>query len=106
MQGVVGALLPEERNIEIDTRHTVLMLPDPQPRQSVEQEELENELAARLHLQEREDELLPLAVRVTQSLLPFLSHDARDASFGAIQHQNSSFSNTGDVEPLPWSRNH
>ena len=52
------------------------MIPDPQPRRSSEQEELEVQLASRPHMLEREEEMRPLAVRCTEGLKDTLAPGA------------------------------
>lgn len=85
--------------IDIDCRGTTSwMIPDPQPRQTKEQEDLERQLAQRPHVLEREVQMRPLAVRVTQSLLPLLGEEAFKISFGVEDNED------GDVskKTLPW----
>lgn len=109
-QGVLTGLFRDgsedaEAKTEIDTRHTTLLLPDPQPRQTEEQEKLEDKLAVSPHLIKREQELLPLAVRVTKALQPLLAADAREASFGAKQTRTVCFSSESiELEPLAWNQ--
>lgn len=105
VQGVLAGLFPDgfSETIEIDTRETMNMIPDPQPRHTKEQAELEDKLADRPHLQEREDEMLPLAIRVTKALHPLLAEDAREASFGAKQALRSSTESI-EIEPLAWNQ--
>lgn len=108
-QGVLHGLFPngsyDEAKVEIDARHTTLLLPDPQPRQTKEQEILEDELAVRPHLQQREQELLPLAIRVTKALHPLLAADAREATFGAKQARTTFGSESSiENEPLAWNQ--
>ena len=81
-QGVLVGLFPNNVIIDIDARRTSDLIPDPQPRRSKEQEELELVLAARPHLQEREEEMKDLAMRTTRALLPLLGEGAFDVSFG------------------------
>ena len=103
-QGVLVGLFPDQKTkISMDARHTNIMLPDPQPRLTQEQVALEDTLAARPHLQKREDELLGLAVRVTQALHPLLAPDAHEASFGAQQLRHVSAESI-EIEPLAWNQ--
>ena len=103
-QGVLVGLFPnQETTISMDARHTNIMLPDPQPRLTSEQVALEDTLAARPHLQKREDELLGLAVRVTKALHPLLAADAHEASFGAQQLRHTSAESI-EIEPLAWNQ--
>jgi len=74
--------LPEGTSIDIDARHTNVMIPDPQPRNSKEQIEMEIMLTKRKHIQERELELKGLARKVTQELKSFISDDVNSAAFG------------------------
>ena len=96
--------------VTIDARHTVRLLPDPQPRETAEQIELEDVLAARPHLQTVEDELLPLAQRVTAALQPLLAADAREAVFGAKQQPRTptlpvhASDESIEIEPLAWNQ--
>lgn len=105
-QAVFSGLFPTgtgDEVIEIDTRHTTLLLPDPQPRQTKEQELLEDKLSNRPHMLQREQELLPLAIRVTRALHPLLAADAREASFGAKQTRTISTESI-EIEPLAWNQ--
>lgn len=74
--------LPEGSEVEIDARHTDLMIPDPQPRTSKEQARLERVLSQRQHLLDREAELKGLAEKVSQVLKPFVGKDANSVNFG------------------------
>lgn len=105
VQGVlVGLFGDDERNddtvIPIDARHTNNLIPDPQPRRSREQEELELKLAARPHLQEREEEMRDLAIRTTQALLPLLGDGAFDVSFGVGEEKTK----TSHHHHLAWTQ--
>ena len=88
----------------IDARHTVRLLPDPQPRRTAEQIQLEDMLSARPHVQAREDELLPLARRVTAALHPLLAADAHEAVFGAKQQVRRTACESIEREPLAWNQ--
>jgi hypothetical protein len=105
VQGVLVGLFPDgfSETIEIDTRDTMTMIPDPQPRHTKEQAELEDKLALRPNLQKREEELLPLAIRVTKALHPLLAADAREASFGTKQALRTSTESI-EIEPLAWNQ--
>jgi len=112
-QGVLAGLFPngtttkDDERIQIDARHSLILLPDPQPRQTQEQVDLEDKLAARPHLQAKEEELLPLALRVTRALHPLLAADAHEASFGATQQQQQlrrTSAESIEVEPLAWNQ--
>jgi len=106
-QGVIAGLFPQgvdnDDPIEIDARFTNMLLPDPMPRETLEQAHLEDALAARPHLEEKERELLPLAVRVTKALHPLLAADAHEASFGAKQLRHQSIHSI-EIEPLAWNQ--
>lgn len=92
VQGTLVGLFPDPADtsvpIQVDVRHTNNMIPDPQPRQSIEQEELERTLAARPHLRAMEKEMKALAVEVTQSLNHLLSDDAFAVSFGVGEEKD------------------
>jgi Histidine phosphatase superfamily (branch 2) len=94
---------PEKEPIDIDVRHTSIMIPDPQPRRSAEQVELEQVLASRKHLQEREDEMLALAVQTTASLLHLLGEGAHGVSFG-IGEEKGSAGAPDATKPLAWAQ--
>ncbi|GFH45889.1 hypothetical protein CTEN210_02363 [Chaetoceros tenuissimus] len=70
VQALLLGLFPlgYDGELEIDAQNTDILIPDPQPRLSIEQVELERELSKRPHLKEREDELKPLAERITADL--------------------------------------
>jgi acid phosphatase len=88
--------------IDIDCRDTISwMIPDPQPRQTKEQEDLERQLAQRPHVLERDLAMKPLAVRVTQSLLPILGNDAFEVSFGVEDNEENGSSGSKEEEELP-----
>ena len=92
--------IPSSDEIEIDCRDTTSwMIPDPQPRQSKEQEDLERELARQPHVLERDVVMKPLATRVTQSLLPLLGNEAFQVSFGVGEEDDKE---DDTVPTLPW----
>jgi len=70
VQALLMGLFPlgYDGEIEIDASETDVLIPDPQPRLSVEQVELERELSRRSHIVEREQELQNLAGKITDSL--------------------------------------
>jgi Histidine acid phosphatase. len=70
VQALLLGLFPlgYDGEIEIDASETDVLIPDPQPRLSVEQVELERELSRRSHIVEREEELEELAGKITDSL--------------------------------------
>ena len=100
------SVVEEKDRVTIDIRHTNWMIPDPQPRRTPAQAALEMELAQQAHLVEREQELYPLAVAMTQALQPLLAPDAREADFGVPQPQLSG--NHGHQKdtprPLSWNQ--
>merc|ERR1712166_359807 len=90
-QGLLVGFFPENNNmiIDIDCRDTTQwMIPDPQPRQTREQELLERSLAQRPHVVEKEATMRHLAIRVTQELLPLLQDGAFDISFGVEDNED------------------
>lgn len=105
VQGLLVGLFPEghTETIQIDARNTNWMIPDPQPRRTQEQEDLENALANRDFVVAKEMEMLPLAVRATKALHPLLSKDAHEFSFGVgeVEHPGES---TIEIEPLAWNQ--
>lgn len=70
VQALLLGLFPlgYDGEIEIDASETDVLIPDPQPRLTVEQVELERELSRRSHIVEREEELEELAGKITDSL--------------------------------------
>jgi len=75
------------------------MIPDPQPRQTKEQVDLERQLAQRPHVLERDIQMRPLATRVTQSLLPILDEEAFKVSFGV---EDNEIKNEEEIPTLSW----
>jgi hypothetical protein len=91
--------------VPIDIRHTNSMIPDPQPRQTLQQSKLERRLSERPHIVQREQELRLLAVRATQALSHLLAADAHSISFGVDEKDDeSSGSMEIEVEPLGWNQ--
>jgi hypothetical protein len=91
VQGLLVGLLPERNSessddrenaavVEIDARHTHVMIPDPQPRNTDEQVRLERELVRAAAPKEKA--MLPLARRVTAFVRPLLAPTAHEISFG------------------------
>jgi len=74
VQALLLGLFPlgYDGEIEIDAKHTDVLIPDPQPRLSQEQVELERELSKRQHMLEREEELRTLSDKVTSQLQPLI----------------------------------
>ena len=107
VQGLLVGFFPEgfsndenSPTINIDCRDTISwMIPDPQPRQTKEQTILEQKLAQRPHILEREALMRPLAVRCTQALLPLLGEEAFKLSFG-VEDVNSADREGNPT--LPW----
>ena len=107
VQGLLVGFFPDgistNQTIDIDCRDTVSwMIPDPQPRQTKEQEVLERELAKRPYVLEREASMRPLAVRCTNSLLPLLGQDAFDVSFGVEDNEVDDVGKKEEHPTLPW----
>lgn len=92
--------LPHGTKIEIDARHTDILIPDPQPRLSVEQAELERKLSQRQHLLEREAELKTLSQKISQEIRPFVGEDASSVSFGIGEEGDHKLKE----RPLSWSQ--
>eukprot|EP00979_Chaetoceros_neogracilis_P007174 scaffold1506_cov220-Chaetoceros_neogracile.AAC.4 len=74
VQALLMGLFPlgYDGKIEIDAKHTDILIPDPQPRLSQEQVELERELSKRQHMLEREEELRTLSDKITSELRPLI----------------------------------
>mmetsp|Transcript_27886 Transcript_27886/g.41158 ORF Transcript_27886/g.41158 Transcript_27886/m.41158 type:complete len:477 (-) Transcript_27886:71-1501(-) len=75
VQGTLMGLFPHlEGKIMVDVQHTDIMIPDPQPRRTKEQQELESTLSkSLLKLQKREEELKAVKEQVQQLLAPFVA---------------------------------
>ena len=85
VQALLMGLFPlgYDGHIEIDVSHTDIMIPDPQPRLSNEQVELERRLSQRGYLLEKEKELETLANKITKELHDIVDLDnAQSANFG------------------------
>jgi hypothetical protein len=104
VQGLLVGLFPDglPKPVEIDCRHTSWMIPDPQPRRSEEQEQLEIELAKRPHMLEREEEMRPLAIRCTDALRGILGDGAFSMAFGVGEHVDGNEAENQRV--LPWAQ--
>lgn len=89
VQGLLVGLFPDgtEDTIHIDARNTDIMIPDPQPRRTPEQEDLEAQLAKQPHLKVKEKEMRPLAIRATEALRDSLGEGALGVSFGVGEEQ-------------------
>ena len=105
MQGLLVGLFPDQdalATISLDTRHTNWMIPDPQPRQTPEQSQLERALSARPHILQREQELRPLAMHATKALQHLLAPDAHEISFGVDGEESGS--QEMELQPLGWNQ--
>jgi hypothetical protein len=105
VQGLLVGFFPEGpgETIEIDCSHTSWMIPDPQPRRSSEQEELEMQLANRPHMLERNSEMLPLAVRCTDAVRHLLGEGAFDMAFGVGEDKHDA-DEPIEGRVLPWAQ--
>jgi hypothetical protein len=99
VQGTLLGLFPSENEysknedgiipkICIDARHTIEMIPDPQPRRTTEQVELEKILSQQPQILDRDRSLLPLARHMTLALTPWLAEEAFAVSFGIAEDNN------------------
>ena len=107
VQGLLVGLLPDGTDqdpVEIDVRHTDRMIPDPQPRGTAEQVELEKILARRPHLASREVEMKELADRATEALRDMLGEGYGDIVFGVGEEGGGSGSGSSSSRPLSWSQ--
>ena len=105
VQGLLLGLMDEdiiEGTIPIDVRHSSIMIPDPQPRATKEQEQLEAFMVNRPHVLRREAEKFDLALRATKALHPLLAPDAREADFGVVQEHPENMSI--ETQPLAWNQ--
>ena len=104
VQGVLVGLFPDlHGEIKIDARHTSDLIPDPQPRRTIEQEELELKLASRPNMLQREEEMRELAIRTTNALLPLLGEGAFEVSFG-VGEEKGSTSSSHHRHHLAWTQ--
>ena len=106
LHGVLVGMFPDgfgdaETTIDIDCRHTAWLIPDPQPRRSQEQEQLEVELASRDYFRRRDADMLPLARKVTEALAPLLAPEAFDFAFGVGEDDGSS---SDKQKVLTWAQ--
>lgn len=107
VQGLLVGIFPDSTKdfIEIDTRHTNWMIPDPHPRRTVEQAQLEQELSKQEHFIAKERELYPLAIRATTALHKMLAADAREANFGVRQAEVMlDGDHSIEIQPLSWNQ--
>jgi acid phosphatase len=105
VQGTLIGLFPDpvKEPIDIDVLRTSIMIPDPQPRRSAEQVELEQFLASRKHLREKEEEMLDLAIQLTISLQNLLGEGAHGVSFGIGEEKRSAVA-PNTTKPLSWAQ--
>ncbi|KAL7581259.1 hypothetical protein ACA910_006030 [Epithemia clementina (nom. ined.)] len=89
--------------LEIDVRHTEIMIPDPQPRATKEQERLEAMMMSRPRVSQREAEHLELAARVSQALHPLLGPGAHEITFGVDETQHPETMSV-EMQPLAWNQ--
>ncbi|CAJ1935424.1 unnamed protein product [Cylindrotheca closterium] len=90
--------IPEGEGVAIDCRHTHWMIPDPQPRNSEEQKQLEQYLISRPYMIQKEEEMRPIAVRCTNALKEHLGQNAFGIKMGIDVP-------VGDDENiLPWAQ--
>lgn len=109
VQGLLVGLFPDEQDLQattdpivIDVRHTSILIPDPQPRRTHEQVVLEQALALRPNLRQREQEMMPLALRTSQILQTLLGPDAHQVAFGVDQEHPGD--QEVEVQPLAWNQ--
>jgi len=104
VQGLLVGIFPDgfdNEEIDIDCRDTKFwMIPDPIPRNTKEQEELERKLAKQPQVLEKEASMRPLAVRCTRSLLPILGEGAFGLSFGVDESDDNNEQEEGPT--LSW----
>jgi len=93
--------IPGGNKIDIDVRYTNIMVPDPQPRRSELQVELEKMLCSRPYILQKEEELHDLAMKVSNILRrDILSNDSGSLSFGICEEEPSE--TDVQVKPLSW----
>lgn len=102
---------PSRPPITIDLQHTnTYFIPDPQPRQHVQQLELESHLSKRPHLMERDEELQHLAQRISEALDEHLGEGAHGVSFGIGEEKKKEEEEMGmgsrnqPSQPLAWAQ--
>ncbi|KAL3770753.1 hypothetical protein ACHAWU_009660 [Discostella pseudostelligera] len=123
VQAVLTGLFPENGNkkneiqnieddevqqpITIDLQHTnSYFIPDPQPRQYMDQLELESHLSKRPHLIERDEELQHLAQRISEALDEHLGEGAHGVSFGIGEEKSDQALQQHEQQrkPLAWAQ--
>lgn len=107
VQGLLVGLFPDgvtehQESIAIDVRNTAWMIPDPIPRNTREQELLEQRIARDPNMLQRERDMLDLAQRTTRALQPFLASDAHQAFSGLPQEHPEDVSI--EIQPLAWNQ--
>lgn len=107
VQGLLVGLFPDgsDTSIPIDVRSTTSwMIPDPQPRRSLQQHDLEQALSKRPHILAKEQEMFPLAARATKALHDMLASDAHEFAFGVTAELSDDADASIEVEPLGWNQ--
>lgn len=112
VQALLIGLFPDgmSTNLDIDARHTNIMIPDPQPRRTIEQTELEKQLIKRPYLIEKDKEMKDLAIHVTTELQKHvLGEGFNEISFGVGEEKEDNGNNKDHVAnttiaPLPWAQ--
>ena len=112
VQALIEGLFPniDQAIVTINaTGTTSWMIPDPQPRRTRKQAQLEYELSQRAHILAKEEQMLPLAHHITRALHPFLSKDAHEFAFGVCETNDDGESATTssssiEIEPLAWNQ--
>jgi len=92
VQGLLIGLFPDgiEAPIDIDVRHTKHLIPDPQPRLTQKQVELELLLSQRTHVQKKHEELRNLSEKVTNSLKDMIALDSlHNSKYGVGEDDDS-----------------
>jgi acid phosphatase len=103
VQGLlVGLMDGKPSGVLSITLTTNWMIPDAQPRRTMEQTQLERILSSRPHILEREQELRPLAIRTTQALSQLLASDAHTISFGVDDEEAGQME--VELQPLGWNQ--
>ena len=104
---VLDAILSDQRPydgivVDVDSRHTAKMIPDPQPRRFVGQAELEAELMGGKEFASREETMRPLAHRLTGILLEsgIIDGEALRVSFG-VGEDGAAAASANNKQPQP-----
>ena len=107
VQGLLIGLFPDgtdDHRLEIDVTKTDKMIPDPQPRRTTEQVELEKVLAARPYLAQREEEMRDLAERVSEALSDDLGKGYEEVVYGVGEENDDGTNKDYRTKPLSWSQ--